>query len=162
MQFGHVHTGLEPPYRDVSHHVFQANGVTVWQWFAEIEQPTPPCGMCVALHGRTYPIATALATHPGCRCLAVPVLTLATPPLTLGGQAWIDGQDAATQRAVLGPCKLAHYTAGALTLDAHSYQANKTPGRSCGNMLVDTHQYAATGASRWVRYHRSVRPCRMF
>ncbi len=106
------------PYRDTSHQVFQANGVTVWQWFAEIEQPTPPCGMCVALHGRTFPIATALATHPGCRCLAVPVLTLATPPVTLDGQAWFDRQDAATQRAVLGPGKLAHYTAGALTLDA--------------------------------------------
>ena len=36
----------------------------------------------------------------------------ATLPVTL------DGQDAATQRAVLGPGKLAHYTAGALTLDA--------------------------------------------
>ena len=106
------------PYRDTSHQVFQANGVTVWQWFAEIEQPTPPCGMGVALHGRTDPIATALATHPGCRCLAVPVLTLAAPPVTLDGQAWFDGQDAATQRAVLGPGKLAHYTAGALTLDA--------------------------------------------
>ena len=51
---------------------------------------------------------------------------------------------------------------GLRQLYAHSYQANKTPGRSCGTMLVENHQYAATGASRWLRYHRSVRPCRMF
>lgn len=103
------------PYRDTAHVVFATNGVAQWQWFAEIELRPPPCGMCVALHGRLFPMDAAFATHLGCRCLPVPVL--AAPPVTLGGRTWFDGQDAATRKAVLGASKLRHYEAGALRLD---------------------------------------------
>ncbi|MEI7771481.1 MAG: phage minor head protein, partial [Chloroflexales bacterium] len=103
------------PYRDTTLAVFQQNRVASWQWFAEIERR--PCGMCVALHGRVFPLADPFATHLGCRCLPVPVLPSAPLPVIIGGHAWLAGQDAATQLAVLGPSKLAHYLSGALALD---------------------------------------------
>jgi hypothetical protein len=106
------------PYRDATMAVFARNGVASWQWFAEIEQRPAPCGMCVALHGRTFPLSEAFATHHGCRCLPVPVLPNAPTPVLIGGQAWLASQDAAIQLQVLGPSKHAHYLSGALQLDA--------------------------------------------
>ena len=105
------------PYRDATAAVFVANGVAQWQWFAEIEQVPPPCGMCVAMHGQVFAMDAAFATHLGCRCLPVPILAATALPVRVGGKAWLDAQDAATRKAVLGASKLQHYEAGLLQLE---------------------------------------------
>lgn len=106
------------PYRDTTLAVFERNGVERWQWFAEIEQRPAPCGMCVALHGTTFPLSEPFATHHGCRCLPVPVLPTGPLPVLISGAAWFASSDAAIQLQVLGPSKLAHFQAGTLPLDA--------------------------------------------
>jgi len=104
------------PYRDATAAVFAANGVVRWQWFTEIEQVPPPCGMCVAMHGQIFAMDAAFATHLGCRCLPVPVLAASALPVQVGGKAWLDVQDAATRKLVLGASKLQHYESGLLQL----------------------------------------------
>lgn len=106
------------PYRDTTLAVFARNGVASWQWHAEIERQHAPCGMCIAMHGRVHPIAEPFATHHGCRCLPVPVLPSAPPPVSVGGAAWFAQQDATVQLQVLGRSKMAHYQSGAMALDA--------------------------------------------
>jgi len=120
------------PYRDTTLAVFAHNGVASWQWHAEIERQPAPCGMCIAMHGRVHPIGDPFATHHGCRCLPVPVLPHAPPPVSVGGAAWFAQQDATVQLHVLGRSKAAHYQSGALALDAlvgHDVHPDGRPAR---------------------------------
>ncbi|RRR69759.1 MAG: hypothetical protein EI684_14745 [Candidatus Viridilinea halotolerans] len=103
-------------YRSASAAVFRQHGVTHWQWAADVARAISPCGLCIALHGRIFPMETALAGHPGCHCLAVPVLELAAPPIATNGIAWFAAQEEAVQCRILGPSKQAHYAAGTLHL----------------------------------------------
>lgn len=93
-----------------------ANRVTGWQWAAELAKSPAPCPVCVALHGQVFAMDEPFGSHPGCRCLAIPVIEGVGPALAEAGEAWLARQDEARQVAVLGRGKRRHFAAGRLRL----------------------------------------------
>ena len=48
------------------------NIVREWQWQASMDKST--CLVCMAMHGKRFPISESMSSHPNCRCVSVPVL----------------------------------------------------------------------------------------
>ncbi|MBX0328691.1 hypothetical protein K2Z83_13495 [Oscillochloris sp. ZM17-4] len=48
--------------------------VVGWQWAAELDKRPAPCAVCVAMHGQVFAADAPFGAHPGCRCLAIPVI----------------------------------------------------------------------------------------
>lgn len=104
------------------------------QWVATLDQRT--CLQCGALDGRVWANirqarVPVTSTHPNCRCVLVPVVrssrSLNLPPSTrasftgqvpetLAYPQWFRQQDAAFQRAVLGPTRYGLYRSNRLRL----------------------------------------------
>lgn len=126
-----------------------ADVVKAWRWQATFSART--CAMCIAMSGTTTPVkagqntstsvsaSTVFATHPNCRCVAVPVTrswadlgfdgipeTVTTPPT---GPEWFAAQPEETQRAILGPAKYSAWKDGAFGLrDLVAYRNDPTWG----------------------------------
>ena len=103
-------------YRSASLRNYQANSDILrgWQWRATSSRRT--CPVCLAMDGTEHGLDDPFASHQCCRCCPVPLLRdRETPPRETGAE-WFANQDAATQRAMLGPGKHALYAEGKLTL----------------------------------------------
>ena len=103
-------------YRSASLRNYQANSDILrgWQWRATPSRRT--CPVCLAMDGTEHGLDDPFASHQCCRCCPVPLLRdRETPPRETGAE-WFANQDAATQRAMLGPGKHALYAEGKLTL----------------------------------------------
>jgi hypothetical protein len=128
-------------YRSVVGAQFVATAQVVgWQWAAELEKSPAPCAVCVAMHGQTFPAETPFGAHPGCRCLAVPVIEGVGPAIGTLGEAWLAQQDEARQVAVLGKAKRRFYAAGQLQL----------------GQLVEVAEHPVYGMSRHERSLKSI------
>lgn len=104
-------------YRSVVLSRFAATGqVTAWQWAAELDKNPAPCPVCVAMHGQVFRGSEPFGSHPGCRCLAIPVIEAVGPAIDLRGEDWLRQQDEAKQVAVLGRAKRRYFTEGRLQL----------------------------------------------
>lgn len=113
-------------YRESSRRSYEANDdvVTGWVWHAAADGRT--CGFCWAMHGSEHPLEEKMATHPNCRCAALPrTKTWAELGFDVdepedgvrrGADLFAELPDS-QQRNVLGPAKHAAYEAGALKLD---------------------------------------------
>ena len=103
-------------YRSASLRNYQANSDILrgWQWRATPSRRT--CPVCLAMDGTEHGLDDPFASHQCCRCCPVPLLRdRETPPRETGAE-WFANQDAATQRAMLGPGKQQLYAEGKLTL----------------------------------------------
>lgn len=94
-----------------------------WRWWSALDRRT--CPSCWAQHGSVHPLTETMATHPNCRCVAIPATATwaelgipgmpETPQATPGPQLF-DRLAEADQRVILGPSKLAAYKARQITL----------------------------------------------
>ena len=116
---GFHRTSVLASYRAATVAVYQANApqVQAWQWCANLNGDPRPCVVCVAMHGSIEPMSTPLVAHRNCRCLALPVLTLAPQPVLDRGANWFAQQSPAIQRDILGAGKFRRYQAGELVLE---------------------------------------------
>lgn len=82
--------------------------VVEWQWMATGDGRT--CIVCRAMHGRRFPKAERLASHPNCRCAMSPVLPgfEAIPP-DQTGEAAFRRLPAREKRRILGDARYAAY-----------------------------------------------------
>lgn len=127
-------------YRDASLDIYRENADVVeeWEWYCALGPKT--CAMCIAMHGRRFPLSTPFASHPCCRCvprpitkdwadLGIPGQQDSRPPSGPKGADWFAQQPEDVQRQILGPAKLAAYKAGSLTLgDLVGYRDDPTWG----------------------------------
>lgn len=112
-------------YRAASLDAYRSTGlVETWTWYASADERT--CPVCLAMHGRTFPISQGLESHPQCRCTMVPnvpswrQLGIDVPderPAVTPGPALFARMSAAEQARILGPSKHAAYQAGRLKLE---------------------------------------------
>jgi SPP1 gp7 family putative phage head morphogenesis protein len=105
-------------YRSSQLETYRANDDTLsqWVWVAALSPRT--CAACIAMNGTKHPLTEEMQSHPNCRCTPVP-LTKSwdeilgplgidasdipdTQPTFQSGSEWLDEQDEATQREVLG------------------------------------------------------------
>lgn len=104
------------------------------QWVSTLDART--CLQCGVLDGQTWETAAAASvpvvdTHPNCRCIVVPIVASAARlglpdstrasfsgqvPATTKYPTWFRQQDAAFQRAVLGPTRYRLFRQGRLTI----------------------------------------------
>ncbi|MGB7925576.1 MAG: phage minor head protein [Pyrinomonadaceae bacterium] len=102
-------------YREVSHSTFHASGDVLegWHWSCSLSGRT--CAMCIAMHGRIFPLSQKLRSHPGCRCVPVPLTKGSEPPKS--GEEWLREQEAGVQREILGDGKYAAFRDGKFQLE---------------------------------------------
>lgn len=96
-----------------------------WMWLATTSSRT--CPACLGMNGTEHPLSEpGPLGHPNCRCGRVPLskswadlgIDLDEPePAATGSQVWFDAQDEKTQRAILGPARLAAYQRGDFPMD---------------------------------------------
>jgi SPP1 gp7 family putative phage head morphogenesis protein len=103
-------------YREGNRNAYLANSdvISAWEWVATKSSRT--CPACLAMDGKIFPLHQPMPAHVNCRCTCAPVVKGRASSDRKTGTAWLDDQDEATQRKVLGTQGLAAYLAGA-TLD---------------------------------------------
>lgn len=106
-------------YRGANQETFRANGDVVSQWRWTCAKQIRTCAACLAMDGSLHPLDEEMGSHPNCRCVPTPVTkdwadilrplgidTSSIPdtrPQIQTGADWLDQQNEATQRAILGP-----------------------------------------------------------
>ena len=135
-------------YRSASLRNYQANSDILrgWQWRATSSRRT--CPVCLAMDGTEHGLDDPFASHQCCRCCPVPLLRdRETPPRETGAE-WFANQDAATQRAMLGPGKHDLYKQGKLTLaDLVGVKEDARWGKSRYQRSIGDALAAASGGS---------------
>lgn len=113
-------------YREASQESFRSSpAVAKWRWQAALDTRT--CPMCWAMSGTEHPLSEPLASHPNCRCSAVPVTTSweelgfegipdRRPTLPVGSEAFAALSEG-DKLAILGQRRLDAYEAGDITLE---------------------------------------------
>jgi len=101
-------------YREATRETYLAHAGALrgWYWQAALDART--CSMCLAMHGRVFPVGARLHSHPNCRCVQVPLTLEAAAPET--GAEWFSRQTPGLQKAQLGPGKFKAFTEGKLQL----------------------------------------------
>lgn len=98
-------------YRAASLEQYRASDVIDgWIWKASLSIRT--CPACLAKDGSFHPIDEDFGSHVQCRCTPMPHVRGVPMPTFERGSEWLARQDDATQRAILGPGRLAAYRAG--------------------------------------------------
>lgn len=125
-----MRTESQRVYRSVARSTYMANAgvLTGWTWVATLDGRV--CPACLIMDGTEHPVTALLDGHPRCRCAMVPRTKtydeiLGDPPGTTpdsrppvrSGKAWLEGQSANVQRAMLGAGKWKAWKAGKITLD---------------------------------------------
>jgi SPP1 gp7 family putative phage head morphogenesis protein len=100
-------------YRRVALARFGSAGVSRWMWLAAKSART--CASCLAMDGREFPVSVPFASHPACRCSAIPVVD--GLPAYDDGEAWLRQQDADTQDSILTKKGGELFRDGSLRLD---------------------------------------------
>ena len=114
-------------YRDGTLNVYKSNAHLVrgWRWSAALQDST--CPVCWALHGKVFPLTEPFASHPACRCSALPVLrpwseinpdlrNVRDLPEPRTGPQVFSKLPEARQRAILGPLNYKAYKQGLIKL----------------------------------------------
>jgi len=110
-----------------------------WTWFSVLD-PMTTCASCFAQHGKKYPVTQPMATHPNCRCVAVPATksweelgfgeTPESVQITPGEQVF-RSLPKEQQALVLGPGKLKAYRGNKIRLeDLVATKTSPTWGKS--------------------------------
>jgi hypothetical protein len=87
-------------YKEVSHSTFQANNDVLEGWYWSCSLSGGACAICIAMHGRVFPVTSRLRSHVGCRCVPVPLAKGSEHPQT--GEEWLRDQAPGLQKSVLG------------------------------------------------------------
>lgn len=127
-------------YREASRRSYEANDDVVegWIWHSALNRRT--CAFCWAQHGTEHSLRERFASHPNCRCSALPSTkswsslgfsnvseTRSTPS---HGSDLFRRQPEAVQLAVLGPSKYRAYANGEITLsDLVGFKRTRDWGR---------------------------------
>lgn len=102
-------------YREATLRNYQVSEVVEgWVWMAAHQDRT--CAACLAMDGTIHRPDERLDDHPNGRCVAVPVVKGMPRIETETGQEWLDRQNEATQRKILGNAGYEAYKAGAVRL----------------------------------------------
>lgn len=103
-------------YREATRRNYESHSDIIegWIWLAAKQERT--CPMCLAMDGSFHKLSERLNDHPNGRCAMVPVLKGVTMPQLETGAEWLDKQDEATQRQVMGNAGYEAYKAGAVKL----------------------------------------------
>ncbi len=115
-------------YREASRAEYAASGVVKgYRRLAAHDSRT--CVACLLLDGQFSTLDTALDDHPNGRCAMVPVVDGMPDVTWQTGREWLEGQDAETQRAIMGPERWQAWREGRLELgDLVGTQQNDTWG----------------------------------
>jgi hypothetical protein len=73
------------------------------------------CAVCLAMDGTVHQLSEDFASHPSCRCAAVPITEYSDPPGETG-EEWFAKQPEELQRKILGPSKHSLYKTGTMSL----------------------------------------------
>lgn len=104
-------------YRDAGRQQYQNSGVvTGYRRLATHDDRV--CPACLMAEGTQYLLDEALDEHPNGRCAQVPIVKDLPQVRWTAGPAWFNQQDAATQRAILGPGRYDAWRAGEFDLNA--------------------------------------------
>lgn len=112
-------------WRESARETYRRNAdvVSGWMWWSALDRRT--CASCIAQHGTVHGLDETMATHPRCRCVAIPKTRSwrelgfgagDEPPPAETGVAWFERQPLTVQREVLTPAKLAAYRSRQITL----------------------------------------------
>ncbi|HOG48202.1 MAG TPA: hypothetical protein PLJ35_19390 [Anaerolineae bacterium] len=102
-------------YREASRAEYAASGVVKgYRRLAAHDSRT--CVACLLLDGQFSTLDTALDDHPNGRCAMVPVVDGMPDVTWQTGREWLEGQDAETQRAIMGPGRYDAWREGKVTL----------------------------------------------
>lgn len=110
-------------WRESSRATYQQDpAVDGWTWWSALDRRT--CASCWAQHGTVHPLGEAMATHPNCRCVALPKTVSfrslgidLDDPVVEAGPDLFAALPADTQTDILGPGKAAAYHAGEIRLE---------------------------------------------
>lgn len=91
------------------------NLIQGWIWTAAVASSPGPCPVCLALHGRVFPLGRPFGSHPRCRCGPAPLTRGSRVPFPAGDE-WLAEQPAAIQQEILGPMGYLAYIDGAVEL----------------------------------------------
>jgi hypothetical protein len=98
-------------YREASRANFSANSDVLdgWIWFAQLDTSVPPCGSCLANHGKQFPLDQTLDDHWNGRCAMIPHVRGDDNPVDQTGEDWFRTQNPEVQSDILGQGKLLAY-----------------------------------------------------
>jgi SPP1 gp7 family putative phage head morphogenesis protein len=89
------------------------------------------CVACLIADGELLELDEVLATHPGCRCTSVPIVTGFAPVQWEKGADWLQKQPEHVQRKIMGPGRFQGWKDGAFSLgDMVTKRSNSTWGDS--------------------------------
>ena len=98
-------------FRTSSQETYKAAGVT--QYKRLDTQDDAVCIGCLAADGELQDTEEVYASHPGCRCTAVPIVPGADEPTWRSSEEWFAAQSRETQLTIAGPGRLEALESGA-------------------------------------------------
>lgn len=98
----------------IDSYAYNSQVVGWWRWVAVKDPRT--CPACLALDGTEHPLTEQFGSHPGCRCVAVPIIEGRKMDYGPTGQEWFDSQPESRQVAILGRGKHMLYREGKIGL----------------------------------------------
>lgn len=95
---------------------YEANGITAWIWWAELDEVV--CASCVSLHGKLFPISDGVANdHHNGRCAMLPYIEGVTQVNPNAGLEWFNKQTEQAQKDIMGIGKWEAWKAGSIDFD---------------------------------------------
>jgi len=113
-----VRTSLLYSYREATRLNYSANGVTQWQWLAQLDDRV--CMSCVVMHGTIHSIDETLNDHHNGRCAMIPIVDGELLVEENAGQTWFNGLGQTQQKAMMGKGRYEAWKAGNFELPAIS------------------------------------------
>lgn len=101
-------------YREAARETYLASAGVLRGWYWQAALGPRTCAMCLAMHGRVFPVEARMQSHPNCRCVQVPLTLGAPDPET--GPRWFARQEPGAQRSILGPAKFKAFSEGKFEL----------------------------------------------
>jgi SPP1 gp7 family putative phage head morphogenesis protein len=105
-----VRTSLLYAYREATRLNYAANGVTQWQWLAQLDDRV--CMSCVVMHGTVHSIDEGLNDHHNGRCAMIPVVDGNLLVEENAGQSWFNKLGQTQQKAMMGKGRYEAWKAG--------------------------------------------------
>lgn len=93
-------TELHRAYRRANVEQYQKSGVC--SGFMRLVKKATACLACLVLDGETFELSEYLEDHPRGKCVAIPVVQGVDPPKWEKGSDWLENQDEARQREIMG------------------------------------------------------------
>lgn len=118
-------------YRQAAVEQYRASGVVVGQKRLSAHDERV-CAACLADEGTVYPLDKPIPDHPNGRCTGVPVVEGMPEAQWTVGESWLNSQDEATQRSILGPGRYDLWQSGTPLSAFVTKTSNQTWGGSLG------------------------------